>query len=136
MPTTFWNKWKVFIIGLVGAATLAMQAVLSNNPTQENYRVYAFAALIGILSFVATEWRGKAGTILGAIGTLAGVFVTLQTGGTFTWNQFIISGIIAIGMSFTPPPKPSSYEHDANIVAAKEIPPTDPVVDNSKLPVG
>lgn len=136
MKTTFWNKYKVFILGLVGAIVLSMQAVLSHNPNEVDYKIYGYAVLMAALSFIATEWRGKAGTITGVVGTLAGVFVTLNQGGTFTWNQFIISAIIAVGMSFSPPPKPSSYEQDANIVAAKEIPPEKTVVDDSVLPIG
>lgn len=133
---TFWEKYKVFILGLVGAVTLALQAILSNNPNEVDYKIYAYAALMAALSFIATQWRGKAGTITGVVGTLAGVFVTLNQGGTFTWNQFIIYSIIAVGMSFSPPPKPSTYEQNSTIVAAKEIPPVSTIEDDSKLPVG
>lgn len=135
MNTTFWDKWKVFILGLAGAVAIALQELLANNPTPD-YKVYAYAALMAALSFVATEWRGKNVSITGIIGTLAGVFVSLNTTGTFTWNQFILSGIAAVLATVAPPPKPSTYEHDANIVSAKEIPPDKPVEDNSKLPIG
>lgn len=132
----FWEKYKVFILGLIGSVTLALQAVLSDNPNEVDYKIYAYAALMAALSYIATQWRGKAGTLAGVIGTLAGVFVTLNQGGTFTWNQFIIYAIIAVGMSFSPPPKPSTYEQDTTIVKAKEIPPVATTEDNSKLPIG
>lgn len=133
---TFWKKYKVFLLGLIGAITVSLQAVLSNNPNDTDFKIYVYAGLMAALSYVATEWRGKVGTMTGVIGTLAGVFVTLNQGGNFTWNEFIMYGIVAVGMSFVPPPKPSSYEHDANIVAAKKIPPVEPTKEKAKLPIG
>ncbi len=135
MNTTFWNKYKVFLIGLAGAVALSLNELLANNSTPD-YKVYAYAALMAALSFIATEWRGKNVSITGIIGTLAGVFVSLNTSGTFTWNQFILSAIAAVLSAVASPPKPSSYEHDANIVAAKVIPPTDQVASTPTAPIG
>ncbi len=59
----------------------------------------------------------------------------LQTG-SFTWFQFAVSGLLAVLAASAPPPKPDSYEHSEAIVSAKEIPPLDQVVDNTKVPIG
>ncbi len=126
MKVTFWNKYKVFLLGLAGAIAVSLQEFLTNN-TEANVRVYAFAALMAALSYVATQWRGKGVTIFGIVGTLAGVFVTMQQTGTFTWTQFIYSAIAAVLAAVSSPPKPSSYEHNEAIVEAKQIPAIDQV---------
>lgn len=133
---TFWSKNKVFILGLASSLALALNEFLSKPHEDQSMKVYLIAALMAVLSYVAKEWRGKGVTIVGIIGTLASVYLSLQTTGTFTWNQFLMSAIAAILAAVAPPPKPSTYEHSENIVRAKEIPPIDQVADNTSVPVG
>lgn len=132
----FLAKYKVFLTGLAGAIAVSLNQFLSTSGHSQDLKVYLFAGLIAALSFISTQWRGQGVTILGIVGTLSGVFVTMQQNGTFTWNQFITFGVAAILSSVAPPPKPLSYEKSAEIVKAKEIPPQQPVVDDSKLPIG
>ena len=106
----FFEKYKVFILGLLGSITIAIQSLMANNPAETDTKVYLFAGLIAVLSFVANEWRGKGVTLIGVIGTLAGVFVTQWQTGKFSWVQFILFGVVAILAAAAPPPKPASYE--------------------------
>lgn len=135
-PLTFWEKWRVFIFGLVGAIAISLQALFTETGEGEATRIYLYAGLMAALSFIATEWRGQGVSITGILGTLAGVFVTMQTDGTFTWAQFVVSAVLAVLAAVAPPPKPLTYEKNDAIVEAKTIPPIDQVVDNTKLPVG
>ena len=133
-PQTFIQKNKVFLLGLLSAIALTVQQFATQ--PEVDYKVIGYAAIMAILSFIANQWRGQGVTVMGIIGTLAGAFVTIQSTGHFTWNQFILSAIAALLAAVAPPPKPLSYEHNDNIVAAKEVPPVADVKDNSSLPVG
>lgn len=135
-PLTFWERYRVFIFGLVGAIAISLQALLTETGEGQDTKVYLYAALMAALSFIATEWRGQGVSITGILGTLAGVFVTMQTSGTFTWAQFVVSAVLAVLAAVAPPPKPLTYEKNDAIVEAKTIPPVDQVVDNTKPPIG
>jgi len=125
--TGLWTKYKVFIFGLLGAIAVSLQELLTANTGDADLKVYGFAILMAGLSFIATQWRGQGVTILGILGTLAGVFVTMQQTGNFTWTQFITFAIAALLSAVAPPPKPVTYEKDAAIVQAKEVPAVDQV---------
>jgi hypothetical protein len=131
----FFVKYKVFLTGLAGAVALSLNQLLSSGASQDDLRVYLYAAGMAILSYVATQWRGQGVSLLGIIGTLSGVFVSLQTSGTFTWTQFGLYGTVALLAIVAPPPKPLSYEHNPSIVDAKTLP-SETVKDESKLPIG
>lgn len=138
MNSTFWDKYKVFIFGLIGAIAIAVQTALNDAASDQQLRTYLYAAMMAALSFIATQWRGKNVSITGIVGTLAGVFVTMQTSGNFTWAQFVTSAVLAVLAAVAPPPKPSTYEHNVDIVEAKKIPPkpSEIVVDDTKVPLG
>jgi len=133
---TFLNKYKVFLSGLAAAVAVSLNQLLSTTGHSQDLKVYLFATLMAALSFISTQWRGQGITIFGIVGTLSGVFVTMNQTGTFSWQQFIMFGVAAILSSVAPPPKPLSYEKSAEIVKAKEVPPVENIIDNSKLPVG
>lgn len=128
-------KYKVFLTGLAGAIALSLNQLLSTAGHSDDLKVYLYAAGMAILSYIATQWRGQGMSIIGVIGTLSGVFVTMQGSGTFSWTQFGLYGTVALLAIVSPAPKPLSYEHSPTIVAAKTLPsPT--VKDESKLPIG
>jgi len=117
MVQTFLEKYKVFLSGLAAALVLALTEFLSQPVV--DWKVVGFAALMAILSYVANQWRGQGVTILGIVGTLAYSFVTLQTSGTFTWQQFILSSVVALLAAVAPPAKSLGYEKTAVIEQAK-----------------
>lgn len=131
---TFILKNKVFLIGLAASICVVLQQFLGQPDI--DYKVIGFAALMAILSYVANQWRGQGVTILGVVGTLAGTFVSINSTGHFTWNQFIISAVAALLSAVAPPPKPATYEKNVAIVEAKEIPPVEQVKDKTSPPVG
>jgi hypothetical protein len=132
---TFLVKYKVFLTGLAGAIALSLNQLLSAAGHTDDLKVYLYAALMAILSYISTQWRGQGMSITGVIGTLSYVFVNMYNSGTFTWTQFMLAAFVAILGIVAPPPKPLSYEHSPAIVDAKTLPsPT--VKDESKLPIG
>jgi hypothetical protein len=133
---SFFVKYKVFLTGLAGAIALSLNQLLSTAGHSDDLKVYAYAALMAGLSFIATQWRGQGMSIFGIVGTLSGVFVTMQQSGNFSWYQFGLGATVALLSVFSPPPKPLTYEHNETIVEAKKIPPVDEVPDTSKLPIG
>lgn len=108
---------KVFLVGLAGALALALQQFLGTPDV--NFAAVGFAVLIAVLSFFAKEWRGQGVTILGIIGTVSGVFVTLNQTGMFSWQQFFLTSVAAILAAVAPPPKSSGYEKSDLIKEAK-----------------
>ena len=131
----FFVKYKVFLSGLAGAIALSINQLLSTTGHSEDLKIYLYAALMALLSYIATQWRGQGMSIIGVIGTLCGVFVNMYGTSTFTWTQFGLYATVAILALVSPPPKSLSYEHSPTIVAAKEIPaPT--VKDDTKVPIG
>lgn len=115
----FWNKHKVFIFGLLGSITLALQPFIENTQDELKWKTVGFAALMAILSYLAKEWRGQTISIVGIIGNLAGVFITIQQTGIFTWNQFILQGLVAIIAAVTADAKSRGYESAPAIKEAK-----------------
>jgi len=116
--TTFFNNNKVFILGLLAAIAVVLQQFLLE-PTID-WKSVGLGVLLGILSYVANQWRGQGVTILGIIGTLAYTFVQNFNGGVMDWNKIILMGITAILAAVAPPPKSINYEKSATIVAAKD----------------
>jgi hypothetical protein len=93
----FLQKNKVLISALLSAIILTIQQALSSH--QIDWKVMGFALLLSVLGVVANQWKGSGVTITGIIGTLAGVFVNIYQTGTFTWNEFILSSVVAILMA-------------------------------------
>lgn len=114
----FFEKNKVFFLGLLAAIAVAIKAFVGQPEIQ--WKAVIFAVLMAVLSFIANEWRGQGVTILGIVGTLAYTFVQLNQTGNFTWSQFILMSIAAILSAVAPPAKPLTYEHDPTIEKAKE----------------
>jgi hypothetical protein len=115
----FWDKNKVFILGALGAIALALEPFINKTDDELKWKMVGFAALMAVLSYLAKEWRGQATSIIGILGNLAGVFVTVQQTGKFTWNQFILQGIVAIIAAVSADAKSRGYENTAVIKAAK-----------------
>jgi hypothetical protein len=120
--TDFLLKYKVFLLGLLGAIGVSLQELLTTNAGTVDFKVYGFALLMAILSYVANQWRGQGVTILGVLGTLSGVFVSMQQVGGFTWSQFIVLSLAAILSAVASPAKPATYENNKTIVDAKKVP--------------
>lgn len=117
---TFWDKYKVFILGALGSIALAIEPFATNAPNDVKWKVVGFAALMGLLSFFAKEWRGQGLSIIGVLGSLSAAFVTVYNTGNFTWNQFILQAIIAAIAAVGADPKSRGYENTDTIKDAKK----------------
>lgn len=113
----FWNKNKVFILGLVGAVVVAIQEFTTQ--PEVDWKVLGFAALMAVLSYFAKEWRGQGVSITGIVGTLAATFLTVHQTGSFTWLQFATQAILAILAASGADPKSRGYEATPTIQNAK-----------------
>lgn len=120
---TFWEKNKVFIFGLLSAAAIAIYQLQHQEESESGYKPYILAGVMAILSYVAKEWRGKTGSILGFIGIAAGAIAyEMSTGQPINWWQ-LATGLLAIYLSsVSAPAKADTYETNATIVRAKTIP--------------
>ncbi len=111
MQLSFWAKNKVFVFGLLSALSVVLTDILHQPTGQHSGKAYLFAALIAVLGYVARTWRGQGATLLGLIGTSAGVAVDQLQGGSFTWYKFAIAVVLAILATVAPPPKPLQIEN-------------------------
>lgn len=104
----FIEQNKVFIAAAISAIILVLQQSLQSGETQ--WKAIGFAALIALLGVIANQWKGKRVTVMGIAATLAGTFTTIWQTGSFTWNEFILSSIVAVLMavssSLQPNPQP------------------------------
>lgn len=117
---SFWNKNKVFILGLLGAIALGIEPFAANAADDVKWKVVGFSVAIAALSFFAKEWRGQGLSIIGIIGNMSAVFVTVWNTGHFTWNQFILQLILAILTAAGADPKSRGYESSQVIKDAKK----------------
>jgi hypothetical protein len=108
---TFWNTWKVFIVGLLVSLSMALQEV-SKTSADQSFKVYLFAGLIAVLSYISKEWRGKAVTILGIVGTAAGVLAAQLSHGAVNWFEFATATILAIYGAVSPNPLADAKEQE------------------------
>lgn len=112
----FFNNNKVFILGLLASIAVGLQELTVPDPS---LKVIGFAVFSGALSFIANQWRGRGMSLVGIIGNLAGVYLTIQETGEFTWTQFMVQAIIAILAASSPDPKSVGYERSDLIKSAK-----------------
>lgn len=120
MQKTFWDKNKVFILGLLASIAVVLQQFVGQPDSDVKWKAVGFAVMMAILSYLARNWRGQGISIIGIIGNLAGVFVTIHETGQFSWIQFILQGSIAIIAAAGADPKSRGYENTPVIKDAKK----------------
>lgn len=133
-PQTFLQKNQVLISGIAGAVILVLQQFLENTTDTLNYPALALALLVAVGGYLGNALRGKGVTIASFIGVVGTAFASIQSTGHFTWPVFAITVTMGFLGIMSSPPKPATYETNAVIVAAKEVPPVEQTVDNTKLP--
>ena len=107
----FIQKNQVFLAAVLSAMILSLQQVLSTRET--SWKVIGFVLLISVLGVIANQWKGKGVTVFGMISTLSGVFINIQQSGTFTWNEFIMSSMIAVLTAISGSLNPQKHEDAA-----------------------
>lgn len=114
---SFFQKNKVFILGLLSAIAVVWQEATS---ATVDYKAIALATGLAVLSYIAKAWRGAGVTITGIIGILATVFINNYTAGEhINWMQMIGAFLVAILAVASPAPKNQTYEEDPNIKKAE-----------------
>jgi hypothetical protein len=117
MNTSFWNTYKVLIVGLLSAVALALSDVFQTGGATTKGLV--FAAFIAALSFLANNLRGQWASIAGIIGTTLATYITMDQTGTVSWQQLILQAVVALLAVVAPPAKSRGYEHTMTIEQAK-----------------
>lgn len=84
----------VLISALLSAALLTLQQLLSKKETST--QAILFALFIAALGVFARRWRGQGLTVAGIFSTLCGVGYDIIQSGTFTWNEFVLSVLVAL----------------------------------------
>lgn len=122
----FWNKNKVFILGLLSAIAVAITPFVQDADQSDavKWSTVGFAVLMAILAYLAKSWRGQGLSILGIVGNIAGVATTLLTQGTQVnsktfYLQLILQTFLAILAAAAPDPKSRGYEQTDTIKDAK-----------------
>lgn len=119
MIRTWWDKNKVWVIGLVSAVALALTPFVQGADVETTWKVIGIAAATAALGYVAKTWRGTSMTILGILGNVAAVMATVIGTGVISWPQIIVQLIVMIGLGATPNPKSRAYELQPAIRNAK-----------------
>lgn len=129
----FWQKNQVIISGLSGALVIVLQQALGKPAI--DYPTLGLAALVAAGGVLGNTLRGKGVSIAGIIGVVGSAVYTVGSTGHISIPQLILTATIGFLSIVAPPPKPSTYETNAAIVEAKEIPPMEQVVDDTKIPL-
>lgn len=90
-------KNKVLLTGIISSIVLVLQGALTSGST--DYKTIGFGLLLAVLGVLSNEWKGKGITIMGIIGTVSGVFINNWQTDSFTWNEFILSTVVALLMA-------------------------------------
>lgn len=90
----FLNENKVTLISALGAVAIVLQQAMGEQ--EISWPAIAFAAVVAFLGRIARAWRGKGLTMVGIIGTVAYAFSEAAMGGAFSWDQFILSAMVAL----------------------------------------
>jgi hypothetical protein len=101
------KNW-VFISGLLASLTVTLQQFIGQS--EISWKAIGFAVLMTVLSYAANQWKGKGISFTGIIGTLSGVFITVQQTGAFNWNQFVLYSLVAILAAASPNPQPATKQ--------------------------
>ena len=114
----FWNKNKVFLLGLLSAVAIALEPIISGK--EISWPAIGTAVALGVLSYIAKEWRGQGMSILGIMSTAATALYTLINEGNFSWERALLSVVVAISFAAAPDPKSRGYEQSSTIKDAKK----------------
>lgn len=118
MKQNFWDKNKVFLLGLLSAIAIALQPIIAGQPI--SWPAIGMAAGLAVLSYLAKEWRGQGMSLLGILGVAAEAVLTQINSGTFSWDKAALSIFVAIAFAVAPDPKSRGYENTTVIKDAKK----------------
>lgn len=112
----FIKKNYVFLSSLISALILLLQQALENLSHNKSldWPSLAYAAFVAISGAVANEFKGRGITVAGIVGTAASAFVIVNDTGKFTWDQFIVTSLIAFLTLFITTFKPQLHERELN----------------------
>lgn len=95
---SFVKKNAVVLTSFVSAIVLVLQQAIQSGAT--DWKTIGFATFIALLGVVSKTWGGAGFTILGVIATLSGVFINNLEYGKITWNELLLSALVAVLLSF------------------------------------
>jgi hypothetical protein len=117
MNQSFFNQYKVVILGCLSAIALALYDLTKTGETST--KVLVFAGALALTSFLANNLRGQWASIAGIVGTAITTYVTMDQQGAISWSQLILQLVVAMLAVAAPPPKSRGYEHTATISNAR-----------------
>lgn len=117
MNLSFFEKYKVIILGCLSAIALGVYEATKGD--QSSTKVLVFAALLAAMSFLANNLRGQWASIAGLVGNAITTYITMETNGTISWQQLLLQFIVGFLAVVAPAAKSRGYEHTATIQAAK-----------------
>lgn len=115
-----WDKWKVFILGLLSAVIVVFEPYLLLGQEIVWPQIGLAAGMIA-LSYIANSWRGQGETIFGLISVVAAVVVSQLENSSvpFTWERTLIGVGYALVLAISGPIKSRGYENTPMIKQAK-----------------
>lgn len=124
-PLSFFQRNKVFIIGLL-VATLSSVYELVSTDGHPSVWIIGWSMAIAALTYAAKNLRGQSASILSTIGMGAASFFQLHGQPDGLTMQQIMTALVLpmtiqiLGLFNSSPPKPLEYEKSPTIVAAKQ----------------
>lgn len=119
----FWEKNKVFIVGIVSAILMSIYEITSKGDKSSTW-VFAWSGAIAVLTFLSRNSRGQYVTIFSTVLASTVAFFNLHNSPeALTFKQIANEMILPLGIQLlgmvAPPPKSREYEHSTPIVEAK-----------------
>lgn len=93
-------KYSPLVAAIIGAVMLVLQQYIGQ--PSPDLKVIGFAALIAAIGAAGSFLKGKGLTVGGIAGTVLYTFYNVYQSGTFTWNEFILSAVVALLALFSP----------------------------------
>lgn len=105
---TFFQKNRVFIIGLISAILIATEQYLAG---PVDYKVIGYAALMAVISYFANNLKGDIASIIGIIGTdLTSIIPSLINHSSISWLQIAVQTLAAIIALLAPSPTSATQQ--------------------------
>ncbi|GAA4328628.1 hypothetical protein [Flaviaesturariibacter amylovorans] len=116
---SFIQRNQVLLSAVLSAVVLTLQQLLTQKET--SLKVVGFAVFIAVLGAIANQWKGRGVTVTGILGTLAGVVTNVHQSGSFTWNELVLSALVALLTAASSSLRPERHPRSARASGPRPV---------------